>query len=112
MVTVTTNGSLLPAKAEALAKAGLRRITVSLDSLDDRTFRAMNDADFPVAKVLEGIDAAAAASAAAFISSLTAAGAAIVAMVKSRSRIVALPSSSESTSMVTHHGVPISSWRR
>jgi GTP 3',8-cyclase len=44
-----------------LARAGLRRVTVSLDSLDDATFRAMNDADFPVAKVLEGIDAAAAA---------------------------------------------------
>ena len=58
-LTLTTNGSLLPAKAQALADAGLKRITVSLDSLDDATFRAMNDADFPVQKVLDGIDAAA-----------------------------------------------------
>src|SRR3954451_10004451 len=60
-LTLTTNGSLLPQKAQALRDAGLRRITVSLDSLDDETFRAMNDVDFPVARVLEGIDAAAAA---------------------------------------------------
>jgi cyclic pyranopterin phosphate synthase len=60
-LTLTTNGSALKAKARALKSAGLDRITVSLDSLDDATFRAMNDADFPVAKVLEGIDAAAAA---------------------------------------------------
>jgi cyclic pyranopterin phosphate synthase len=60
-LTLTTNGSLLPAKAEALAKAGLRRITVSLDSLDDSTFQALNDVDFPASRVLEGIDAAAAA---------------------------------------------------
>jgi GTP 3',8-cyclase len=60
-LTLTTNASLLAAKAEALAAAGLDRITVSLDSLDDETFRAMNDIDFPVAKVLEGIEAAAAA---------------------------------------------------
>jgi GTP 3',8-cyclase len=60
-LTLTTNGSLLPGKAQALKDAGLRRITVSLDSLDDATFRAMNDVDFPVARVLEGIDAAAAA---------------------------------------------------
>src|SRR5471032_2125333 len=60
-LTLTTNGSLLPAKAEALAKAGLRRITVSLDSLDDATFKALNDVDFPASRVLEGIDAAAAA---------------------------------------------------
>jgi cyclic pyranopterin phosphate synthase len=60
-LTLTTNGALLPQKAQALADAGLRRITVSLDSLDDATFRAMNDVDFPVAQVLEGIDAAAAA---------------------------------------------------
>ena len=60
-LTLTTNGSLLAAQADKLAKAGLHRVTVSLDSLDDATFRAMNDADFPVAKVLEGIDAAAAA---------------------------------------------------
>jgi cyclic pyranopterin phosphate synthase len=60
-LTLTTNGALLPQKAQALADAGLKRITVSLDSLDDATFRAMNDVDFPVARVLEGIDAAAAA---------------------------------------------------
>jgi GTP 3',8-cyclase len=60
-LTLTTNGSALKAQAKALKAAGLDRITVSLDSLDDATFRAMNDADFPVAKVLEGIDAAAAA---------------------------------------------------
>src|SRR3954462_15721567 len=60
-LTLTTNGSLLPQKAQALHDAGLRRITVSLDSLDDEIFRAMNDVDFPVARVLEGIDAAAAA---------------------------------------------------
>jgi GTP 3',8-cyclase len=59
-LTLTTNGSLLPQKAQALADAGLRRVTVSLDSLEDSTFRAMNDVDFPVARVLEGIDAAAA----------------------------------------------------
>jgi cyclic pyranopterin phosphate synthase len=60
-VTLTTNGSLLAKQASTLAQAGLDRVTVSLDSLDDATFRAMNDADFPVAKVLEGIEAAAAA---------------------------------------------------
>ena len=60
-LTLTTNGSLLAQKAKALADAGLRRITVSLDSLDDATFRAMNDVDFPVAKVLAGIEAAHAA---------------------------------------------------
>jgi cyclic pyranopterin phosphate synthase len=60
-ITLTTNGSLLAKQAVALARAGLNRVTVSLDSLDDATFRAMNDADFPVAKVIEGIDAAAAA---------------------------------------------------
>jgi len=60
-LTLTTNGSLLARKARALRDAGLARVTVSLDSLDDATFRAMNDADFPVARVLEGIDAAAAA---------------------------------------------------
>jgi len=59
-LTLTTNGSLLERKAEALAKAGLKRITVSLDALDDPTFKKMNDVDFPVAKVLAGIDAAAA----------------------------------------------------
>jgi cyclic pyranopterin phosphate synthase len=60
-LTLTTNGSALKALAPALAAAGLDRITVSLDALDDATFGAMNDVDFPVAKVLEGIDAAAAA---------------------------------------------------
>ena len=58
-ITLTTNGSLLARNARALKDAGLDRVTVSLDSLDDRTFRAMNDADFPVAKVIEGIEAAA-----------------------------------------------------
>jgi cyclic pyranopterin phosphate synthase len=60
-ITLTTNGSLLARQASDLKRAGLSRVTVSLDSLDDATFRAMNDADFPVAKVIEGIDAAAAA---------------------------------------------------
>ncbi|MEO8104070.1 MAG: GTP 3',8-cyclase MoaA [Betaproteobacteria bacterium] len=58
-IALTTNGSALKAKARALKKAGLRRITVSLDSLDERTFRTMNDVDFPAAKVLEAIDVAA-----------------------------------------------------
>jgi cyclic pyranopterin phosphate synthase len=58
-LTLTTNGSLLPQKAKALAQAGLTRITVSLDSLDDDVFTAMNDVEFPVARVLEGIEAAA-----------------------------------------------------
>jgi GTP 3',8-cyclase len=57
-LTLTTNGSLLERKAEALAVAGLDRVTVSLDSLEDTTFMAMNDVDFPVAKVLAGMDAA------------------------------------------------------
>jgi len=60
-LTLTTNGALLAQKAQALADAGLSRVTVSLDSLDDEVFRAMNDVDFPVARVLAGIDAAAAA---------------------------------------------------
>jgi cyclic pyranopterin phosphate synthase len=60
-LTLTTNGSLLEAQSEALARAGLRRITVSLDSLDDAVFKSMNDVDFPVAKVLAGIEAATAA---------------------------------------------------
>ena len=60
-ITLTTNGSLLAKQAPALKKAGLHRVTVSLDSLDDATFRAMNDADYPVAKVIDGIEAAAAA---------------------------------------------------
>ncbi|TMF80905.1 MAG: GTP 3',8-cyclase MoaA [Chloroflexi bacterium] len=60
-LTLTTNGSLLAQKARPLAEAGLRRVTVSLDSLDDATFKRMNDSDFPVAKVLAGIEAARAA---------------------------------------------------
>jgi cyclic pyranopterin phosphate synthase len=60
-LTLTTNGSLLTRKAQALKDAGLRRVTVSLDALDDAVFRRMNDADFPVAEVLAGIDAARAA---------------------------------------------------
>jgi cyclic pyranopterin phosphate synthase len=60
-LTLTTNGSLLAQKAQTLHAAGLGRVTVSLDSLDDEVFRTMNDVDFPVARVLEGIDAAAAA---------------------------------------------------
>ena len=60
-LTMTTNGSLLPQKASALKAAGLKRITVSLDSLDDDVFRVMNDVDFPVERVLAGIEAAAAA---------------------------------------------------
>jgi cyclic pyranopterin phosphate synthase len=60
-LTLTTNGSLLEQKARDLRSAGLRRITVSLDSLDDAVFKAMNDVDFPVHSVLAGIDAAAAA---------------------------------------------------
>jgi cyclic pyranopterin phosphate synthase len=57
-LALTTNGALLAQKAQALRAAGLRRLTVSLDALDDATFRTMNDVDFPVARVLEGIDAA------------------------------------------------------
>ena len=57
-LTLTTNGSLLAKKAQALHDAGLRRVTVSLDALDDAVFRRMNDVDFPVADVLAGIDAA------------------------------------------------------
>jgi cyclic pyranopterin phosphate synthase len=60
-LTLTTNGSLLKRQARALKDAGLQRITVSLDSLDDAVFQRMNDVDFPVAGVLEGIEAAAAA---------------------------------------------------
>ena len=60
-LTLTSNGSLLVKKAAALRAAGLKRITVSLDSLDDAVFKAMNDVDFPVGKVIDGIDAAAAA---------------------------------------------------
>src|SRR5438034_10627973 len=58
-LTLTTNGALLARKARELKAAGLNRVTVSLDAIDDGIFRAMNDADFPVARVLEGIDAAA-----------------------------------------------------
>jgi len=58
-LTLTTNGSLLKLKALDLKNAGLRRVTVSLDALDNETFMAMNDVDFPVEKVLEGIDEAA-----------------------------------------------------
>jgi GTP 3',8-cyclase len=58
-LTLTTNGALLPQKASLLRDAGLRRVTVSLDSLDDEVFAVMNDVDFPVQQVLEGIDAAA-----------------------------------------------------
>lgn len=57
-LTMTTNGALLRSKAQLLKKAGLKRISVSLDSLDDTVFKAMNDIDFPVAKVLDGIEAA------------------------------------------------------
>ena len=58
VLTLTTNGALLETKARALKAAGLTRITVSLDSLDDDTFKSMNDIRFPVAKVLDGIEAA------------------------------------------------------
>jgi GTP 3',8-cyclase len=57
-LTLTTNGALLPKQAQALKDAGLKRVTVSLDSLDDAVFKALNDVDFPVAKVLEGMEAA------------------------------------------------------
>jgi cyclic pyranopterin phosphate synthase len=57
-LTLTTNGSLLAKKARLLADAGLRRVTVSLDALDDAIFQRMNDVGFPVADVLAGIDAA------------------------------------------------------
>lgn len=61
-IAVTTNGSLLsPKKARALRAAGLQRITISLDSLDDKVFKSMNDVNFPVAKVLQAIDNAVAA---------------------------------------------------
>jgi GTP 3',8-cyclase len=60
-IALTTNGSLLPHRAGELAAAGVDRVTVSLDSLDDAVFRRMNDADFPVSRVLDGIAAAQAA---------------------------------------------------
>jgi GTP 3',8-cyclase len=58
-IALTTNGTALATKAEVLKSAGLTRVTVSLDALDDETFAAMNDVRFPVARVLAGIDAAA-----------------------------------------------------
>ena len=57
-LTLTTNGSILRKKAAALKAAGLQRLTISLDGLDDATFRKMNDVDFPVSDVLDGIAAA------------------------------------------------------
>jgi cyclic pyranopterin phosphate synthase len=60
-LTLTTNGSLLARKARSLVEAGLKRVSVSLDGLDDAVFRRMNDVDFPVSAVLAGIEAAAAA---------------------------------------------------
>ncbi|MDB5886798.1 MAG: cyclohydrolase subunit MoaA [Polaromonas sp.] len=57
-ITLTTNGSLLARKAQSLKDAGLQRVTVSLDALDDAIFRRMNDVDFPVADVLRGIEVA------------------------------------------------------
>jgi GTP 3',8-cyclase len=60
-LTMTTNASLLPSKADALRTAGLHRVTVSLDALDDATFRAMSDVQVPVQRVLDGIEAAQAA---------------------------------------------------
>jgi cyclic pyranopterin phosphate synthase len=60
-LTLTTNASLLAGKAQLLADAGLHRVTVSLDALDDATFMRMNDVGFPVARVLDGISAAEAA---------------------------------------------------
>lgn len=60
-LTLTTNGSLLAEKAELLRRAGLQRVSVSLDSIDDAVFRSMNDVGFGVVRVIEGIDAAVAA---------------------------------------------------
>jgi len=57
-LALTTNGSALAVKARSLRDAGLKRVTVSLDSLDDATFQAVNDVSFPVAKILHGIDVA------------------------------------------------------
>ena len=57
-LTLTTNGSLLARNAQALKDAGLKRVSVSLDSLDNEIFKVMNDVDFPVEKVLEGMDIA------------------------------------------------------
>ena len=64
-LTLTTNGSLLARKAQALKDAGLNRVTVSLDLLDNDVFMAMNDVDFPVERVLEGIEVARAGGAVA-----------------------------------------------
>jgi GTP 3',8-cyclase len=58
-LTLTTNGSLLERQAQALKEAGLKRVSVSLDSLDNEVFKAMNDVDFPVDRVIRGMDAAA-----------------------------------------------------
>ncbi len=60
-ITLTTNASLLPRKAQALKDAGLNRVTVSLDAASDETFKQINDVNFPVRRVLEGIEAGAAA---------------------------------------------------
>jgi cyclic pyranopterin phosphate synthase len=60
-LALTTNGTVLAQKARVLKEAGLTRVTVSLDALDDETFRAMNDVDFPVARVLDAIEGAAGA---------------------------------------------------
>lgn len=57
-IALTTNGSALAVKAQALKDAGLKRVTVSVDSLDDATFRRMNDVNFPLAKILHGLDVA------------------------------------------------------
>jgi GTP 3',8-cyclase len=57
-MALTTNGSAMAVKAQSLKDAGLKRVSVSLDSLDDATFKTMNDVDFPVAKILHGIDVA------------------------------------------------------
>jgi GTP 3',8-cyclase len=58
-LTLTTNGSLLERQAQALKDAGLKRVSVSLDSLDNEVFKAMNDVEFPVDRVVQGMDAAA-----------------------------------------------------
>jgi cyclic pyranopterin phosphate synthase len=74
-LALTTNGALLPQKAEALAQAGLDRVTVSLDSVDDHTFKALNDVDFPVDRVLDGIAAAHAAGLAVKVNAVVKRGA-------------------------------------
>jgi len=60
-LALTTNGAVLPIKADLLKKAGVDRLTISLDSLDDETFRRMNDVNYPLARVLQGVAAAEAA---------------------------------------------------